>query len=335
LLHAPQGLGDGVVFLAASHEACEAPRGRGMEALPGLRHAQELEDLDRLRDPTYGDRAERAGLEEALHEANRRGGAERGARLRELLQTRGEVRGLTDGGVVHVEVRADGADQHVPRVQTDANLNRDAVAPLHLVAVPREIVEHPEGGVSGAKRMVLERERRAEERHDPVAEHLVHGALVGVNRFHHDLEHRIQELSRLLGIAIHQELHRALDVGEDDGDLLALALHRAPEGEDAIGQVTRRVAAARAEAGRDIREGGKGAKRRATHVAEAIVGRAFRPARGADAPQNRAAVAAELRGGAVVGSAPWADHGALACRPAWRGPGRPAKIRPSYFPGAL
>ena len=74
--------------------------------------------------------------------------------------------------------------------------------------------------------MVLVGERGAEERHDPVAHDLVDGALVAVDGFHHALEHGVEELARLLGIAVGEQLHRALQVGEEHGDLLALALQR-------------------------------------------------------------------------------------------------------------
>jgi class 3 adenylate cyclase len=41
-----------------------------------------------------------------------------------------------------------------------------------------------------------------EERHDPVAHHLVDGALVTMDRFHHMLEDRIEKLARLFGITV-------------------------------------------------------------------------------------------------------------------------------------
>ena len=55
--------------------------------------------------------------------------------------------------------------------------------------------------------------RRAEEGHDAVAHDLVDRALVAVDGLHHAFEDGIEELARLLGIA----------VGEEDRDLLALA----------------------------------------------------------------------------------------------------------------
>ena len=85
--------------------------------------------------------------------------------------------------------------------------------------------------------MVLVGQRRAEERHDPVAHHLVDGALVAVDRLHHVLEHGVEELARLLGVAVGEQLHRALEVGEEHGDLLALAFERGLGGEDLLGEM--------------------------------------------------------------------------------------------------
>ena len=61
---------------------------------------------------------------------------------------------------------------------------------------------HPERRVARAYGVVLEGERRAEERHDAIAHHLVHGALVAVDSLHHPLEHRIHQLPSLLGITV-------------------------------------------------------------------------------------------------------------------------------------
>ena len=89
--------------------------------------------------------------------------------------------------------------------------------------------------------MVLVGERRAEQRHDAVAHHLVDGALVAVDGLHHPLEDRVEELARLLGVAVGEQLHRALEVGEQDRDLLALAFQGGLGGEDLLGEVLRGV----------------------------------------------------------------------------------------------
>ena len=70
--------------------------------------------------------------------------------------------------------------------------------------------------------MVLVGERGAEERHDAVSHHLIHRALVAVDRLHHVLEHGVEDLACLLGVTVGEEFHRALEVSEEHGDLLAL-----------------------------------------------------------------------------------------------------------------
>ena len=116
-------------------------------------------------------------------------------------------------------------------------LTRAAVRAPHLLGVALHGLLHPERRVARAHGVVLVGERRAEERHDPVAHHLVDGALVAVDGLHHPLEDGIEELARLLGIAVGEQLHRALEVGEEHGDLLALALERRLGGEDLLGEV--------------------------------------------------------------------------------------------------
>jgi hypothetical protein len=45
-----------------------------------------------------------------------------------------------------------------------------------------------------------------------------------VDCLHHPLEDGIEDLACLLGITVGEQLRRALEVGEEDGDVLALAL---------------------------------------------------------------------------------------------------------------
>ena len=111
-----------------------------------------------------------------------------------------------------------------PEFSPTRMLDRHPMRASHALGVLLDRLLHPQRRVAGAHGVVLVGERRAEERHDPVAHHLVDRALVAVDRLHHALEHRVEELARLLGIAVGEQLHRALEVGEEDGDLLALAL---------------------------------------------------------------------------------------------------------------
>src|SRR5258706_11465612 len=144
--------------------------------------------------------------------------------------------------------------------------------------------------------MVLVREWRAEDRHDTVAHDLIDGAFVAVDGFHHALEHRIEQLAGVLGIAIREQLERALDVGEEHRDLLALALQRAAVAQDLFGEVSRRVALGRVELDRcDFT-----AERSAALAAELLPGWIWRPAGGAGPGKACSARTAKFRARSVV-----------------------------------
>ena len=158
------------------------------------------------------------------------------------------MRRLADRRVVHVQVAADGPTTTSPEFRpTRIWIGTPSVAP-DSVGVALHRLLHPQRGVAGAHRVVLVRQRRAEQRHDAVAHHLVDGALVAVHRLHHALEHRVEELARLLRIAVGEQLHRALQVGEQHRDLLALAFERAFGGEDLLGEMLGGVRIGRREA---------------------------------------------------------------------------------------
>ncbi|MGE0851341.1 MAG: hypothetical protein AB7O44_17225 [Hyphomicrobiaceae bacterium] len=70
---------------------------------------------------------------------------------------------------------------------------------------------------------------------------MIDGFLVAVNRIHHVRQNRIEQLPYLLGIAVDEQLHRALQVGEEYRDLLALAFDGGAGGEYLLRQVLRRV----------------------------------------------------------------------------------------------
>ena len=89
--------------------------------------------------------------------------------------------------------------------------------------------------------MILMGDRRPEQRHDAIAHDLVDGALVAVHGVHHAFEHGVEELPGLLGIAVGQQLHRALQIGKEHRDLLALAFQGTAGGEDLLGQVWRGI----------------------------------------------------------------------------------------------
>jgi hypothetical protein len=174
-------------------------------------------------------------------QAQRVAGEPDAAGRRELLHTGRQVGGLADGGVVHAQIAADRPHHDVARVETDADLHLHALRAAQLFRIAPHGVLHPEGGIARAHRVVLVGEGRAEEGHDPVAHHLVDGALVAMDRLHHPLEDGIEQRPRLFGVAISEQLHGALEVGEQDRDLLALAFEGGLRREDLLGEMPRGV----------------------------------------------------------------------------------------------
>ena len=218
-------------------EAGEPAGRRGLQARSQRADPGELVDLDRGGQALHGHGAQWGHLHEAFGEREGVGRQEDRARIGELLHPRREVGGLADGRVVHAEVGPDRPNDHLAGIQAHAYADRDAVLSPDALGVPLHRLLHAERGVAGADGVVLVRQRRAEEGHDAIAHHLVHRPLVAVDGRHHVLDDGIEELARLLGVAIGEELHGALEVGEEDGDLLALAFQGGLRGEDLLGQV--------------------------------------------------------------------------------------------------
>src|SRR5262249_26314961 len=124
-----------------------------------------------------------------------------------------------------------------------------------------------------------------------VAHHLVHRAFVAVDGFHHLFEDGIEQLARLLRIAVRQKFHRALEVSKQDRDLLALALQGSLGGENLVGQVLGSVGLRFGEAG--LRKGAK-SNGLTTFQAELCAGRQFALTLGTDERQAGSALQTEL-----------------------------------------
>ena len=207
-----------------------------------------------------------------------------------------------------MEVAPNGPHDHLTGVQADSDLDWNRLDPPDFLGVPFDRFLHPQRRVAGTNCMVLVGERRAEERHDPIAHHLIDRPLVAVDGLHHPFEHRIEDLPRLLGIAVGEELHGALQVGKQHGDLLALALEGALGREDLLDEVLGGVALGRGEAGRRGRLRRSGRKRRPATIAKLAPGLHFGAAVGADGSKRHAALSAESCTFAVLGLAPGTLH---------------------------
>ena len=116
------------------------------------------------------------------------------------------------------------------------------------------------------------RDRRPEQRHDPVTHDLIHRALVVVDGLHHVLEHGVEDSTRLLWVAVSEQLHRAFEIGEEHRDLLAFAFECSLRVDDPFGEVLRRVGLRGLEALRWLTTAGIGSEPLAALLAE-LVGR--------------------------------------------------------------
>ena len=108
----------------------------------------------------------------------------------------------------------------------------------------------------------------------------------------------IEESARLLGVAVGEQFHGALHVGEEHGDLLSFPCQRMARRQDPLGQVPRGVALG----GRGGWTRGRGGPRHrlAALIAEARARRIRVLARRAESLQATAAAIAELRPRRIV-----------------------------------
>ncbi|HYL58834.1 MAG TPA: hypothetical protein VEU51_08175 [Candidatus Acidoferrales bacterium] len=207
---------------------------------------------------------------------------------------------MTDWRVLDVALAGlNRADHDLPGVHADANLDRCAAVSLKLGAVATQLLLHPERGVECALRMVLVSDWRAEQREDPVASRLHDVAVVAADRVDHQLERRVDYRARFLRVEVLLQLGRALDVGKQRGDDLALAFDLAG-GFDEVGDPRRRTRRCGRSSG--------GAQCCAAISAESLAARVFGTAFWAAIAEFRAAVAAELLASLIFGATTCATH---------------------------
>ena len=90
-------------------------------------------------------------------------------------------------------------------------------------------------------RVVLVRDRRAEQRHEAVAQELIDGALVAMDLGQRAVEEAAQQRVHLVGAETLGERRRADDIAEEHGHRLALALQGAARREDLLDEMPGRV----------------------------------------------------------------------------------------------
>ena len=151
------------------------------------------------------------------------------------------MHGRADRIVVNAEVVADPAHQHLAGVQPDARADLYAVGAACLRGLGVHRLLNCQRRVAGTHRMILVRNRCAEQRHDAVANDFVDRALVAMHGIHHHADCPIEDAACFFRIVAFEDLERAFDVGKQHRDVLALARHQRSGIKDASRQVIRRV----------------------------------------------------------------------------------------------
>ncbi len=233
--------------VAADEARQPAPRGR-LQSGPRRARPRHLVDLHGVGEPLHRHKAQRRDCNEAFHELQGGGRQQNAARARELLHSSRQMRRLAYGRVVHVEIAANGAHDDLARVKPDPDLHVHAVRVARLLRVALHPLLHPERRIARPHGVVLVSEWCTKQRHDPIAHDLVDGALVTMNRLHHVLEDGVEQLAGFLRVAVCEQFHRALEVGEEDCDLLTLAFQGGLGDQDLLGEVLGRVGLGRGEA---------------------------------------------------------------------------------------
>ena len=207
----------------AADEAREAALAGEVEARARIADAGQLEDPNRPARPLDLELAQVLQLEEAVRQFRGRLGQVGPAGLGERLHPLRQADRVADRGVAAV-VAADLAGDHLARVDPDPGGEVEPVLAAQLGGVLGDVVEHPQCREAGAPGVILVGHRGAEDGHDPVAGEFVDGALEAVYLVGEDREEALHDPAPLLGVLLLGEVHRALHVGEEHGDLLALTI---------------------------------------------------------------------------------------------------------------
>jgi hypothetical protein len=197
----------------------------------------QLVDRDRLRQPLHRYRSQGVDFDVALYQPQGIVGQQRRAGAGELFHARRQMRRLPHRRVVHMQIIANGPHDHLAGVQPDPDLHIESLALAQRLSIAADAVLHVQRGIAGAHGMIFMGERRPEQGHDPVAQHLIDRPFVAVDRVHQQRQDRVEKRSRLFGVAVGQQLHGALEVGEQHSDLFALAFQARTGFEDFFGQM--------------------------------------------------------------------------------------------------
>ena len=230
-------------LLLPPDEAREAPPAGDLEPRPERADAAQLIDPERVPHPLQREAAEVLEVEVPCDQRRRVLGQVDLPGLGEPLHALCEAHRVALRRVVHAQIVSDRADDHLPRIEPYADREVETLGAAELAPVAPERFAEMQRRMACALRMILVRDRRAEERHDPIAGELVDGALEAVDALREDAEEAVEDAMPCLWIDLFGQIHRALHVGEQDRHLLPLAMECAAVGEDLLGQMARGVRA--------------------------------------------------------------------------------------------
>jgi hypothetical protein len=149
------------------------------------------------------------------------------------------MRGLSYRGVIHAQVVSDRANNDFTGVESYSDGYGNTLGPPELGTIATHCLLHAQGCITRTLGVVFVGQWCPKRGHDSIAHHVVDSALVSVNSLHHPLHHSIEQSSGFLRVAVGQEFHRALQICEENGYLLAFAFEGALRGSDLLGKVLR------------------------------------------------------------------------------------------------
>jgi hypothetical protein len=159
----------------------------------------------------------------------------------ERLEPSGEMGGVADGRVVHPEIVSDAADHDEPAVESHPHAQGCALPFGRTLVEGEQRLTDAQSGIDSPERVLLERHRRTKERHQSISEKLVDGSLVPVDGLRHQPEGFVHDLVHPFRAELFRQAVGFDHVAEEDGDPFPLAFQGTPRGEDAFGEMFRRV----------------------------------------------------------------------------------------------
>jgi len=200
--------------LAIDHRRARALRSPTRVARDG----DQAEGLERRALALDRQRGDRLGVHRVAHKAKGVAAEHDVARTGGLLEARGDVHGVARGEGAAGRGRArDG----LAGVDPDAHREVEIALPAQLTAQSRDLLAHLRGRSHRAQRVVLVRDRDAEDRHDGVADVVLDRPAVALDHDAHAPEPPLHRPAQRLGIHAFAQRRRPDDIGEHHRDDLA------------------------------------------------------------------------------------------------------------------